>query len=55
MFAQIYEAVELLETTMIKEDRVMPKPYNFTVVIGALGQVGYTWKAFKLFNKVGTN
>ena len=30
----------------------MPTPYVFTTLIGCLGRVGYTHKAFKLFNQM---
>ena len=43
----------MVQTQMLKEDRVMPKAYNFTILIGVLGRVGYTKLAFHLFNKVG--
>jgi len=51
---QIYEAVDMFETTMLKEDRVEPNRYVFTVLIGVLGRVGYTKKAFQLFNRVSS-
>ncbi|XP_046550050.1 pentatricopeptide repeat-containing protein 1, mitochondrial-like [Haliotis rubra] len=49
---QIKEAVAVLEEWMLKNDRVMPTAYTFTVLIGLLGRVGYTKKAFQLFNKM---
>lgn len=49
---QVYEAMEVLEKQMLKEDRVLPNQFVFTVLIGVLGRVGYTKKAFQLFNKV---
>ena len=48
----MYEALETLERQMLKEDRVPPSQYVFTVLIGVLGRVGYTKKAFMIFNKV---
>ena len=44
----------MYETTMLKEDRVKPNRYVFTVLIGVLGRVGYTKKAFQLFNRVSS-
>lgn len=46
----ITDAIHLFEVQMLKEDRVMPSPYVFTVLIGVLGRVGYSHKAFKVFN-----
>jgi len=48
----VYEALETLEKQMLKEDRVPPNQYVFTVLVGVLGRVGYTEKAFSIFNKV---
>jgi len=48
----VYEALETLEKQMLEEDRVPPTQYVFTVLIGVLGRVGYTKKAFDIFNKV---
>jgi len=48
----VYEALETLEKEMLKLDRVEPNQYVFTVLVGVLGRVGYTEKAFKIFNKV---
>ena len=44
----------MYETTMLKDDRVKPNRYVFTVLIGVLGRVGYTKKAFQLFNRVSS-
>ena len=49
---KVYEALEILEKEMLQQDRVLPSQYVFTVLIGVLGRVGYTQKAFQLFNKV---
>lgn len=43
----------MLEEKMLREDRVAPNEHVFTAVIGILGRVGYTMKAFQLFNQVG--
>jgi len=37
---------------MLQEDRVPPTQYVFTVLVGVLGRVGYTEKAFNIFDKV---
>lgn len=49
---RIYEAIQVLEKEMLVDDRVRPNQYVFTVLIGALGRVGYTRKAFQLFNRM---
>ena len=49
---QIYEAIEMFDVKMLKEDRVHPTRYTFTTLIGILGRAGYTKKAFKLYNQV---
>lgn len=49
---KVHEAIRVLEVEMLKEDRVLPNQYVFTVLIGVLGRHGYTQKAFKLFNQM---
>ncbi|KAL3881680.1 hypothetical protein ACJMK2_028085 [Sinanodonta woodiana] len=49
---KIREALRVFEVWMLEEDRVMPTEYVFRIVIGMLGRVGYTKKAFTLFNKM---
>ena len=51
-FLQVYEAIQMLEDQMIKQDRVRPNEYIFTLLIGIIGRAGYTKKAFQLFKKV---
>jgi len=48
----VYEALETLEKHMLTNDKVEPNQYVFTVLIGVLGRVGYTEKAFHIYNKV---
>ncbi|KAI4470255.1 2-oxoglutarate and iron-dependent oxygenase domain-containing protein 2 [Holotrichia oblita] len=49
---QIKEAIDVLEVRMIKEDRVKPENYIYNLLLGACGNVGYTKKAFSLYNKM---
>ncbi|XP_022912620.2 pentatricopeptide repeat-containing protein 1, mitochondrial [Onthophagus taurus] len=49
---KIKEAIDLVEVRMIQEDRVKPQSYIFNLVLGACGRVGYTKKAFSLYNKM---
>ncbi|XP_023936395.2 pentatricopeptide repeat-containing protein 1, mitochondrial [Bicyclus anynana] len=47
---RIKEAIDILEIRMLKVDRVKPENYIYNILIGACAEVGYTKKAFKLFN-----
>lgn len=49
---KVKEAIQVFEEWMIKEDRVRPSGYEYFVLIDLLAQVGYTRKAFKLFNQM---
>ncbi|XP_058461206.1 pentatricopeptide repeat-containing protein 1, mitochondrial [Malaya genurostris] len=48
---RIKEAIDILEVRM-KEDRVAPVNYLFNLVIGGCARVGYSKKAFQLYNKM---
>lgn len=47
---RLKEAIDVLEVRMLQEDRVKPENYIYNILIGACAEVGYTKKAFKLFN-----
>lgn len=49
---KIQEAIDVLEVRMLKEDRVKPESYIYNLLLGACGRVGYTKKAFSLFNRM---
>ncbi|XP_055690669.1 pentatricopeptide repeat-containing protein 1, mitochondrial [Lutzomyia longipalpis] len=49
---KIKEAIDVLEERMIKEDRVKPENYIYNLLIGACGRLGYTHKAFQLYNRM---
>ncbi|XP_046968455.1 pentatricopeptide repeat-containing protein 1, mitochondrial isoform X1 [Vanessa cardui] len=49
-YKRIKDAIDVLEIKMLKEDRVKPENYIYNILIGACAEVGYTKKAFKLFN-----
>lgn len=47
---RIKEAIDVLEVRMLKQDRVKPEGYIYNLLLGACGRVGYTKKAFMLYN-----
>lgn len=47
---RLKEAIDVLEVRMLTQDRVKPENYIYNILIGACADVGYTKKAFKLFN-----
>ncbi|XP_035784714.1 pentatricopeptide repeat-containing protein 1, mitochondrial-like [Anopheles albimanus] len=48
---RIREALDVVEVRM-KEDRVKPVNYHFNLLIGGCARVGYSKKAFQLYNKM---
>lgn len=49
---RIKEAIDVLEVRMLKEDKVKPEAYIYNLLLGACGRVGYTKKAFMLYNNM---
>ncbi|CAG9864301.1 unnamed protein product [Phyllotreta striolata] len=47
---KIKEAIDVLEVRMLKEDKVKPEGYIYNLLLGACGRLGYTKKAFMLYN-----
>ncbi|XP_057667744.1 pentatricopeptide repeat-containing protein 1, mitochondrial [Diorhabda carinulata] len=47
---KIKEAIDVVEVRMLKQDRVKPENYIYNLLLGACGRVGYTKKAFMLYN-----
>lgn len=49
---RIKEAIDVLEERMLKVDRVKPDKYIYNLLISECGRLGYTKKAFSLFNRM---
>jgi pentatricopeptide repeat domain-containing protein 1 len=49
---QVADAIDVLETRMLKQDRVKPENFIYNLIIGECGRLGYTKKAFQLYNQV---
>lgn len=51
-YFQLKDALKLYEEEMLKENKMKPSPYTFSVLINGCAAVGYTKEAFSLFKKV---
>lgn len=49
---KIKEAIDVVEIRMLKEDKVKPESYIYNLLLGACGRVGYTKKAFSIYNQM---
>ena len=49
---RLKDALTILETRMLKEDRVKPDSYVYNLLISGCAKAGYTRKAFSLFTRM---
>ncbi|NP_001153853.1 pentatricopeptide repeat domain 1 [Acyrthosiphon pisum] len=49
---KIADAIDVLETRMLKDEKAKPDYYIYNLLIGTCGKVGYVQKAFHLFNQM---
>lgn len=51
-YQRVKEAIDILEIRMLQEDRVKPENYIYNLLIDGCARVGYSKKAFNLFNQM---